>query len=130
MKTASATSPLNLPVLLVALLFAALIFTVATGRKIPFITNIQSAMVVLLVLGMTMCALGGIGRVSALGQWTHPLSILGYLVGVLILVIGIATIFGWKLPYIQNDVQAVIIVSILTAAKIIFSVLHSLLVRS
>ncbi len=79
MKTASVSSPLNFPVLLVAVLFAALVFTVVTGRKIPFITNTQTAMVVLLVLGMTMCALGGIGRVSALGQWAQPLSILGYL---------------------------------------------------
>jgi hypothetical protein len=130
MKTASVPSPLNLNVLLVAVLFAALVFAVVTGKRVPLISNFRIAMAVLLVLGLTMCTTGGIGRVSALGQWTHPLSILGYLLGALILVIGLATVFGLKLPYIQSEVQAVIIVSILTVAKIVESVIHSLLVRS
>ena len=129
MKTASVPSPLNLTVLLVAVLFASLVFMVVTGKRVPFIPNLRITMVVLLVLGMTMCALGGIGRVSALGQWAHPLSIIGYVLGALILVIGLAMVFGWKLPYIQNDVQAVIIVSILTAAKMVDSVVHSLFLR-
>lgn len=126
MKTSSVPSPLSISVLIVAVLFAALVFAVVTGRRVPLISNIRVAMVVLLVLGMSMCVLGGIGRVSALGQWAHPLSILGYLLGALILVVGLATIFGMKLPYIQSDVQAVVIVSILTGAKILESILHSL----
>ena len=127
MKTASVPSPLNLNVLLVAVAFAALVFAVVTGKRVPLISNLRIAMAVLLVLGMTMCALGGIGRVAAQGQWSHPLSILGYLLGTLILVIGLATVFGLKLPYIQSDVQAVIIVSILTVAKIANSVIHNLM---
>jgi len=130
MKTASVPSPLSLNVMLVAVLFAALVFVVVTGKRVPLISNTRIAMAVLLVLGLTLCALGGIGRVAALGEWAHPLSILGYLLGALILVIGFATVFGLKLPYIQNDVQAIIIVSLLTGAKIVNSVIHSLLLRS
>jgi hypothetical protein len=68
MKTASVPSPLNLNVLLVAVAFAALVFAVVTGKRVPLISNLRIAMAVLLVLGMTMCALGGIGRVAAQGQ--------------------------------------------------------------
>jgi hypothetical protein len=129
MKTASVPSPLNLNVLLIALLFAALVFIVVTGRRVPVVSNTRIAMVILLVLGMTMCQISGIGRVAALGVWTHPLSILGYVLGAAILVIGLATVFGWKLPYLQNDTQAIVIVAILTGVKIVNAVAHSLLSR-
>jgi hypothetical protein len=127
MKTASVTPPLSLNVLLVALLFAAVIFVAVTGKRIPIISNMRIAMVALLVLGMTMCTMGSIGRVAVAGQWTHPLSILGYILGALILIVGFAAIFGWKLPYIQSDTQAIVIVAILTGAKIVNAVLHNLL---
>ena len=129
MKTASVSSPLSLNVLLVALLFAAVVFIVVTGKRVPVISNTRVAMLALLVLGMTMCTLGGIGRVAALNQWAHPLSILGYLLGALILLIGLATVLGMKLPYIQSDEQAVVIVAILAGAKIVNAVIHSLLSR-
>lgn len=124
MKSTSMTSPISLNVFVFALLFAAVVFVAITGRRVPVISNARIAMLVLLVLGMTMCAIGGIGRVAAAGQWTHPLSILGYLLGALILIIGLATIFGMKLPYIQGDAQAVIIVACLTAAKVVNAVIH------
>jgi hypothetical protein len=124
MKSTSMTSPISLNVFVFALLFAAVVFVAITGRKVPLISNARIAMLVLLVLGMTMCAIGGIGRVAAAGQWTHPLSILGYLLGALILIFGLATIFGLKLPYIQSDAQIVIIVACLTAAKVVNAVIH------
>jgi hypothetical protein len=47
-KTASVPSPLNLNVLLVAVLFAALVFVVVTGKRVPLISNLLTAMAVLL----------------------------------------------------------------------------------
>lgn len=124
MKSTSIASPLGLNIWVFALLFAAVVFVAITGRKVPLISNVRIAMLALLVLGMSMCTMGGIGRVAASGQWTHPLSILGYLLGALILIIGLATIFGMKLPYIKSDAQAIIVVACLTAAKVVNAVIH------
>jgi hypothetical protein len=48
MKTASVPSPLNLNVLLVAVLFAVLVFAVVTGKRVPLISNLRIALAVLL----------------------------------------------------------------------------------
>jgi hypothetical protein len=126
-KTASIPAPINPGMLIVAVLFAAVVFVSLTGKRVPLLSNPRAAMAVLLVLGLAMCTISGINRVAALGQWTHPLSMLGYLLGAVILVVAAAAIFGWKLPWIQSDAQAVVIVAALTAAKIVNSVIHSLL---
>lgn len=126
MKTSSISSPISLSVIFLALLFAAVVFIAVTGKKVPVISNTRVAMVTLLVLGMAMCT-SGIGRVAAIQQWTHPLSILGYLLGALILVIGLATVFGLRLPYIQSDIQAIVWVTVLVGAKVLNAVVHGFL---
>jgi hypothetical protein len=129
MKTASIPAPLNPTILLIGLLFAAVVFVAVSGRRVPLISSPRAAMIALLALGMAMCTVSGINRVAALGQWGHPLAILGYLIGAAILLVGAATIFGWKLPFVRNDLQAIVIVASLTAAKIVLTVIHSLLPR-
>ena len=52
-----------------------------TGKKVPLLSNVRLDIVLLVVIGMTICSQGGIGRVAAIGQWSHPLSILGYVLG-------------------------------------------------
>ena len=124
MKTTSLSSPIGLNVILLALLIAAIVFISVTGKKVPVLSNTRVTMGTVLVLGMAMCT-GGIGRVAAVQQWTHPLAILGYLLGALILVIGLGIIFGWKLPFIQSDAQALLIVTILIGAKVVNALVHS-----
>jgi len=123
-KTTSLPSPVNLKVIILALLIAAVGFVAVTGKKVPVISNTRVAMGVMLLLGMAMCT-SGIGRVAAIQQWTHPLAILGYLLGALNLVIGLGTVFGWKLPYIQNDAQAILIVAVLIGVKVVNTLIHS-----
>ena len=124
MKTNSLPSPIGLNVILLTILIAAIVFIVVTGKKVPVLSNLRLAMAAVLILGMAMCT-SGIGRVAALQQWTHPLAILGYLFGALILVIGLGTIFGWKLPFIQSDAQAMLIVAVLIGVKVVNALVHS-----
>ncbi|MGD8406787.1 MAG: hypothetical protein PVJ21_24225, partial [Anaerolineales bacterium] len=126
MKTTSVPSPINLNIILPALLIAAVVFIAVTGKKVPMLSNARVAMGAVLVLGMAMCT-SGIGRVAAIQQWTHPLAILGYLLGALILVIGLGVVFGWKLPYIQSDAQAILIVAVLVGVKVVNTLVHSFL---
>ena len=124
MKTSSLPTPIGLNVILLALLIAAIVFIAVTGKKVPVLSNTRIAMGIVLVLGMAMCT-SGIGRVAALQQWIHPLTILGYLLGALILIIGLGIIFGWKVPYIQSDAQAILIVAALIGVKILNTLVHS-----
>lgn len=127
MKTTSATftgSPTT--TIVFGLLAALLVFAVLTGRKLPLIGSERVALIVLVGLGMAMC-MNGIGRVAAASAWTQPLAIVGSLVGVLILIVGVAGFFGWQLPLVAGARQAIIAVSGLAIVKIVLSLLHRLL---
>ena len=87
MKTITQSSVITPTIIGLALLFAAITFIGVTGKKVPMLSNIRVDIVLLVIIGMTICSQGGIGRVAATGEWTHPLSIIGYLLGGLILII-------------------------------------------
>ena len=127
MKTISQPAVITPGILILALLAATVVFIGATGKKVPLLSNIRVDIVLLVIIGMTMCTQGGIGRVAATGQWSHPLSIIGYVLGGLILLITLAVFIGWKLPYIQNDQQALIAIAILAGLKVVNAVTHYLL---
>ena len=49
--------------------------------RIPFIHTYRAAFFVLFVVGFVLCALGGVSQAPSYG-WTHPISVAGYLLGV------------------------------------------------
>lgn len=112
-----------------ALLFAAITFISVTGKKAPLLSNIRVDVILLVIIGMTICTQGGVGRVAATGQWTHPLSIIGYILGGLILLITLSIFVGWKLPFIANDQQALLAIAILASLKVANAGIHYLLSR-
>jgi hypothetical protein len=126
MKTMSQSSAINPSVLILAALAAGIVFATLRGSALPLFSNLKVSLALLLVLGMAICAQGGIGRVAAAGQWTHPLAIVGYLLGALILTVAAAVFFNIKLPLITGQQQAFVIIVVLMGAKIINSVAHSL----
>ena len=130
MKTISQPAVITPTIIGLALLAAIVVFIGVTGKKVPLLSSIRLDIILLVIIGMTMCTQGGIGRVAATGQWTHPLSIVGYILGGLILLITLAVFVGWKLPYIQNDQQALLAIAILASLKVVNAVTHYLLARS
>lgn len=129
MKTISQTPVITPGILVLVLLAAAVVFIGVTGKKVPVLSNLRVDIVLLVALGMAICAQGGIGRVAAACSWTHPLAIVGYLLGGLILLITLSVFVGWKLPMIQSEQQALIAVAVLACLKIANSVVHYLLSR-
>jgi len=117
-------------ILFLALLAAAIVFIGATGKRVPLLSNLRADIVLLVIIGMAMCTQGGIGRVAATGQWSHPLSIIGYILGGLILLITLAVFAGWKLPYIETDQQALLAIAVLAGLKVVNAVTHYLLSRA
>lgn len=119
--------PITPTILGLALLAVIVVFIGATGKKVPVLSNVRLDIILLVIIGMAMCTQGGIGRVAATGQWSHPLSIVGYLLGGAILLITLAVFVGWKLPFIQSDQQALIVIAILAGLKVLNAVTHYLL---
>ena len=86
--------------IVLAMLAATISFIGVTDQRIPFLTNARVDIIVLVVIGMAICSQCGIGRVVATGLWSHPLSIVGYILGGSIMLLTLAVFAGWKLPYI------------------------------
>ena len=87
MKTIAQPAVVTPTIVGLALLFVVITFIGVTGKKVLMLSNIRVDIILLVIIGMTICSQGGIGRIAATGQWTHPLSIIGYLLGGLILII-------------------------------------------
>ena len=121
MKTTAATASLSAGyALLLPLLLGIVIVVIAnaalTGRSLPLIATPRSALIAILIIGMIMC-MGGIGQVGVSGNWASPLAILGYLLGTAILLVFAAGMFGWKLPFVAGEKEAIIAMTSLIAFK-------------
>lgn len=127
MKTAPISSPFSLNILILVLVFAAVVFIGVTGKKVPLLSNIRLDIILVVAIGMAICTQGGIGRVAASGQWSHPLSIIGYVLGGLILLVALSVFVGWDLPFIQSDQQALLAIAILASIKVVNAGVHHLL---
>ena len=130
MKTIAQPAVITPTFIGLALLAAAIIFIGVTGKKVPLLSNIRVDIILFVIIGMTICTQGGIGRIAVTGQWTHPLSIIGYIFGGLILLITLSVFVGWKLPFIANDQQALLAIAIFASLKVVNAVTHYLLSRS
>jgi len=130
MKTIAQPAVITPTIIGLALLASAIVFIGVTGKKVPLLSNIRLDIILLVIIGMTICTQGGIGRVATTGEWAHPLSIIGYILGGLILIITLAVFVGWKLPFIANDQQALLAIAILASLKVVNAVTHYLLARS
>ena len=129
MKTIAQPAVITPTIIGLVLLAAAIVFIGVTGRKVPLLSNVRVDIILLVIIGMTICTQGGIGRVAATGQWTHPLSIIGYILGGSILLITLSVFVGWKLPFIANDQQALLAIAVLASLKVVNAVIHYLLSR-
>ena len=130
MKTITQPAVITPTIIGLALLAATIVFIGMTGKKVPLLSSIRLDIILLVIIGMTICTQGGIGRIAATGQWSHLLSVIGYILGGLILLITLAVFVGWKLPFIANDQQALLAIAILASLKVVNAVTHYLLSRS
>ena len=130
MKTIAQPAVITPSVIVLALLAAVVVFIGVTGKKVPVLSNVRVDIILLVLLGMGICTQAGIGRIAATGEWSHPLSIVGYILGATVLIVATSVFVGWKLPFLQNDQQALIAIAILAGLKIVNAVTHYLLSRA
>ncbi len=127
MKT-NTLSPIGTNIILIALglLAVALIVMVFTGRKIPLLNTDRATLLALVVIGMVICANAGIGPMAATKAWFHPFSIVGYLLGAVILAIGIAALFGKVIPPLTSYNQSFVVVTVVSVLKLVLTTIHRL----
>lgn len=125
-NTASATSGINAFVVVLGILAILLVFAVLTGRKIPFLASDQAALLALVVIGLFICSQAGIGQVAARDAWWHPISVIGYVLGAIIIAIGIVALFGCHIPPLTSYHQSFIAVTVIAAIKILLTAIHRL----
>ncbi|MCL4561610.1 MAG: hypothetical protein M1281_13480 [Chloroflexi bacterium] len=121
------TGGTNLVVIALGILAVLLVFAVLTGRKVPLLSSDRAALLGLVVIGMAICSQAGIGRVAASGEWAHPLSIIGYVLGGIIVLIGIAALFGKQIPPLNSYHQSFTAVVVIAAVKVVLATIHRLL---
>lgn len=113
-------------VIVLGTLAALLIFAMLTGRKVPLLSSDRGALLALVAIGMVICAQAGIGRVAASGEWLHPFSVLGYILGAAIVVIGIAALFGKNIPPLTSFYQSFTAVAVIATVKLVLTTIHRL----
>lgn len=121
-NTASTTSPAIMPIIL-GVAAALLIAAVLSGRQWPLVSDERVALALLVVLGMAMCASGGIGPAVAEGRWMAPLALISMAIGAVIIVIAALGFFGIALPWIAGARQAFVAVAALSAVKVLLTLL-------
>jgi hypothetical protein len=65
-----------------------------TSDAVPIVGTARGALIAIAVVGMTACAVAGIGQAPLIG-WTHPVTIIGIIAGVVALALVGAGLLGW-----------------------------------
>lgn len=77
-----------------ALVAVAVAFLALRGMSLPVVGNGRGALIAIAVIGFFSCSIGGISQATELG-WTHPVIILGSVVGLIAIAVVAAGVLGW-----------------------------------
>ncbi|MDF2627539.1 MAG: hypothetical protein K0R39_1370 [Symbiobacteriaceae bacterium] len=120
MPATSLTNPL---LILLGLLSAGVVTGTLTGTRLPLIHSDRSALIALVVLGMSMCALG---MQTVTYGWTNPFNLAGTILGALALALAAAVLLGARVPYIGSDRSAMIVLAAVMAVKVVLAVMRGM----
>ena len=78
---------------------AILVWAAVSNSAFPVIgSHDRAALWVVFGLGVTMCAIAGIGQTPTSLGWLHPITLIGIALGVLAVVPLLLVLFGWTAP--------------------------------
>lgn len=88
-----------------------IVYAGLSAKQIGFINGPRSAVITLGSIGFIVCmAMPTIGKFISNAP-AHPLTILGYLFGIIALFVTVIQIFKWKIPVLYNPQTALLIVA-------------------
>lgn len=80
------------------------------NHKFLFLQSTRSWVIFMGILGMLMCTIS-IGNFISINPW-HPLTILGYILGGICIIVFLIQLFNIDLPIISNSRKALIIMGV------------------
>ncbi len=104
-----------------------LVFIGLSGKRILFIQGARSATIVLGIIGMLLCTLS-VGKFIASAP-AHPLSILGYIFGIIAILAFMVQLFKWNVPKLDNPQTALITLAIAMLVKSVIARFGHLIIR-
>jgi hypothetical protein len=79
---------------LLGIIAAFIVVALLANIRVPLLGSDRATFIALVIVGMSMCALGGIGRAQSTLGWTDPVTLVGIVVGSLALVLIAAVLTG------------------------------------
>lgn len=106
---------------------ALLVWMGFSKRQFLWIRSPRSAAVTLCVIGFVLC-MASVGKFIS-SDWRHPLTILGYVLGVILMLSMIAQIFGLNMPVVGKSETALVVIGVCIVLKGIIARFQNLLVK-
>ena len=91
-----------------------------TDKRVPFIYDTKTAVIVIAAAGFVMCSTGLIGLFINKAP-AHPLTIAGYILGILALLVAIVQIYGLKVPYLYEPKNGLIAITVIIIIKVVIA---------
>lgn len=104
-----------------ALLIAGLIALNLAQFNLPLVSNDRLVLIVVVVLGQVLCSLGM--RIGTF-RWSHPSTILGIILGILLYAVVLLHLFGVALPYLTTDRSVLVFLAAVMLVKILVDVIR------
>jgi hypothetical protein len=79
---------------LIGIAIAALLIAALTNTPLPLLASERAIFVAVVLLGVTMCALGGVGRAPMKYGWSHPVTLFGMALGTIMLLLAAGVVLG------------------------------------
>ena len=119
MTTNTVTSPANgIITVALGLLAAGVVFMILTGRDVPLVGSGAGALLTLGLIGIVMCTLSGIGTIQGSLGWTHPLTIIGSILGLAAVLVVALPLLGVQLPLVGDTRSAVLALAVIMVIKV------------
>ncbi len=108
----------------------ALAYLALTNSALPVVGGARGALIAVTVIGFVACPVGGISQASTVG-WTNPVIVAGSVVGVAMLLVVAAGLFGWdaQLRPVAQFVPGALAVDLSTERLAIFALAALMLVK-
>ncbi|NLZ66996.1 MAG: hypothetical protein GX910_05050 [Clostridiaceae bacterium] len=106
----------NIEILIMEVILAAVFVTLGlTNMKVLFLQGPRVMTIVLGIMGMLLCTIS-IGKFISTAP-AHPLTILGYVVGVVALTAFVTQVFKIGIPVLENPKKALVILAVALVLK-------------
>jgi len=116
------------------LVTAIIVIAVLSGAKGPFVYGEKTSFLVLAALGAFLCVKGNSHSATMFGwmnpvYWTHPINIIGMILGVVALLLIVLTLAGINIPHITGYKTAFLVLAVIIFLKVGLKILFNTRVK-